>query len=170
MDLKAWIEVLLATVIGGTTLYIAWKQYALEQRREAERRWERRLAVCEDVYRFLDSTSQAGLPQPEPLAALMRATEPMNLSFLFTERHDRYLTEIRQRAHQLWVVAAQERDTPEGPRRELTTKRLELIDWMEARRAEFKPRFQAQLAMIPKSAWRRRTPKASPSSPRRPER
>jgi hypothetical protein len=76
MELKALIEVLLATVIGGSTLFIAWKQYALEQRREAERRWERQLAVCEEVYRFLDSTSQAGLPQREPLAARADATEP----------------------------------------------------------------------------------------------
>jgi hypothetical protein len=156
MDLKAWIELFFSVVLGVTTLYIAWKQYALEQRREAERRWERQLAVCEEVYRFLDSTSQAGLPQPEPLAGLMRATEPMNLSCLFAERHDRYLTEIRQRAHQLWVVATQEREAPEGPRKALTTKRLELIDWMEARRAEFKPRFQAQLALTPRAGQKRK--------------
>jgi hypothetical protein len=101
MDLKAWIELFFSVVLSGTTLYVAWKQYALEQRREAERRWERQLSVCEDVYRFLDSTSQAGLPQLEPLATLMRVTEPMNLSFLFDERDARYLDEIRQRAHRL---------------------------------------------------------------------
>ncbi len=87
----------------------------------------------------------------------MRATEPMNLSFLFNERHDRYLTEIRQRAHELGVIATQEREAPEGPRKALTTKRLALVDWMEARRAEFKPRFQAQLALTPRAGRKRRS-------------
>ena len=38
MDLKAWIEVLLSTVLTGSTLYVAWKQYALEKRRDSRAR------------------------------------------------------------------------------------------------------------------------------------
>ncbi len=42
-----------------------WQPYRAAQER-VERRWERQLAVCEDVYRFLDSTSQAGLRSRSP--------------------------------------------------------------------------------------------------------
>jgi hypothetical protein len=158
MDMKAWIEVILAAVIGASTIYFAAKLYRLEKKREQEQHWERQMAVVDDVYHFLDSTCSAGKPQADSLAVLMRATAPMKLAYLFGRgtANYQYLSEIRKRAHQFSTIAARESVAAAGPERdELGRQRAEFIRWMGDARSEVRQRTEIKRAFPGKAARRR---------------
>lgn len=155
MELKSWIEVILSVVIGGATLTIALQQYWLARRREDRDLWDRQIAICETVYRFLDVTSSTARLDPTALKELNEATEPLRLQILFDESIRISLSKIRTRAHELrTTLAMEEVMPPDAGQQQFTFKRVEIIEWMEHQRAEFKEKIQGQLAIRPRTRRR----------------
>src|SRR5439155_8141184 len=145
---KTLVELLLTVVIGSATIYVAVKQYRLEEIHARRDLWDRRMGVYDAIYRFLDIVSQSGTAQPADLKDLYDATGDWRLELLFPSKVCHYVEEIRKRAHELWTTRALEGSLPAGERQVAqTTKRLELVTWCEEQRGERKERFAKYLAL-----------------------
>ena len=133
---KTLIELFLTVTIGGATLYIARKQYQLEKLHARRELWDRRMAVYDEVYAFLNAISQSGgRVEPEVVKAFADATGESRLQLLFPDKRVReHVKEIRAKAEELWRVRALEGGLQAGEKQAAqTVRRQEIVLWMCSR-------------------------------------
>ncbi len=93
--ISPWLQILqglLTPVIGLTTLYIAWQQWRMSERKSILDRYERRLQIYQRIVEMLRLTVRDS--KPELVDLLKFSVDTAEADFLFGEEIPKYINEI----------------------------------------------------------------------------
>jgi hypothetical protein len=142
---KNLIDLSLTVVIGLATLYIAVRQYRLEQAQDAREELDRRLAVYEVLQRLLVAISTSGHIPADEFNAFARIASTKRVRPLFNKRDRSYIEEIRAAVRRVHLMDLVEAGLGAEAKAKQTLKRLELVQWLVEQEKEVKNMFSRYL-------------------------
>jgi hypothetical protein len=115
-SISPWLQILqglLTPVIGLTTLYIAWQQWRVNERKSVLDRYERRLQIYQRVVEMLRLIVRDFKPEIHDL--LKFSAETAEADFLFGDEISKYLNEIYVHGVNLHAAKFEYRDFTQQP-------------------------------------------------------
>jgi hypothetical protein len=107
------LQAFLTPVIAGVTVYIAWQQWKVNERKLALDQYERRLKIYQRVVEMLRFVCSKFRPEIHDL--LMFSAETAEADFLFGPEISKYIDEIYTHGVALNTVKAEYRDYTQLP-------------------------------------------------------
>lgn len=144
-------------IIAFIAVYVAWRQWKLDQRRLRHELFDRNFRVYEAVLGFLGSVISSGKAKDEHLYRFRGETRAAK--FLLGEDIHQLLDEIYEKAIDLQTLDAELEGVPVGEERTANVRKQgEIKKWLYRQFEEVDKRFESSLGLRePLSIWKRLT-------------